>query len=79
MIFFREDLPSKLLERYVFPVDIEGIKFRKCKWLQFGANHPASQENQYYYNNLDKVLDAYCQYDKILLSGDLIMKSQRFV
>ena len=70
MIFFREDLSSKLLERYVFPVDIEGIKFRKCKWLQFGANHPPSQENQYYYNNLDKVLDAYCQYDKILLSGD---------
>ena len=38
--------------------------------MQFGANHPPSQENQYHYNNLDKALDAYCQYDKQLLSGD---------
>ena len=32
--------------------------------------HPTSQEDQYYYNNFDKALDTYCQYDKILLSGD---------
>ena len=35
IIFVREDLPSKLLQKYVFPVDIEGLfielNFRKCK------------------------------------------------
>lgn len=35
-----------------------------------GTYCPPSQEDQYYYNNYDKVFDTYCQYDKILLSGD---------
>ena len=33
--------------------------------------HPSSQEDQYYHNNLEKVLYTYFCYDKILLlSGD---------
>ena len=45
-------------------------KFRKCKWLLFGTYHPPSQEDQYCYNNLDKVRVTYCQYYKVLLSDD---------
>ena len=74
MIFVREDVPSKLLQKHVLPVGIEGLfielNFRKCKWLLFGTYHPLSQEDQYYYNNLDKALDTYCQRDNILLSSD---------
>ena len=46
------------------------LNFRKCKWLLFDTNHPPFQEDQNYYNNLDKALQTYCQYDEILLSGD---------
>ena len=46
------------------------LNFRKCKWLLFGTYHLLFQEDQHCYNNLDKALETYCQYDKILLSGD---------
>ena len=35
MIFVREDIPSKLLQKHILPVDIEvlfiELNFRKCK------------------------------------------------
>lgn len=46
------------------------LNFRKCKWLLFGTYHLLFQEDQHCYNNLDKALETYCQYDKILLSSD---------
>ena len=37
MIYICEDSPSKRLDKYVFPHDMEGLfvelNFRKCKWL----------------------------------------------
>ena len=40
MIFVREDVPSKPLQKFISPVDIEGLfiqlNFRTCKWL-FGT------------------------------------------
>ena len=57
-----------------FARDIEGqyveLSFRKCKWLLLGTYHHSSQLDQYYFNNLDKLLDTYSNYDKILLVGD---------
>ena len=45
MIFIRDDIPSRLLTKHVFPDDIEGLflelNFRKFKWLQFGTLSPA--------------------------------------
>ena len=45
MIFIRDDIPSRLLTKHVFPDDIEGLflelNFRKVKWLQFGTLSPA--------------------------------------
>ena len=29
-----------------------------------------SQSDQYYFDNIDKALDVYCQYEKIMLVGD---------
>ena len=71
MIFIRDDIPSRVLMKHVFPDDIEGLfielNFRKTKWLLFGIYHPPTQNNSYYFNNLDKALDLYSHYDKKLL------------
>ena len=74
MIYIRDDIPSKCLEKHKFPGDIEGIfvelNFRKVKWLLFGTYHPPTQNDLYYFNQLDKAIDTYNSYDKILLIGD---------
>ena len=74
MIFIRDDIPSRVLTKHVFPDDIEGVfiepNFRKAKWLLFGTYHPPTQSDSYYFNNLDKALDLYSHYDKNLLVGD---------
>ena len=74
MIFVRKDKSSKLLQKHVHSVGIEGLfnelNFRKCKWLLFGTYHPPSQEDQYYYNIWIRHLIHICQYDNVLLSGD---------
>ena len=52
MIYVREDIASKKLEKHNFPHDVEGIfvelNFRKCKWLLFGTYHPPSQNDLYF-------------------------------
>ena len=74
MIYIRNDIPSRLLSKHVFPSDIKGLyielNFRKCKWLLLGTYHRPSQSDQYYFDNLDKSLDTYSNYEKILLVGD---------
>ena len=74
MIYIRDDIPSILLTKHVFPDDIEGLfvelNFRKSKWLLMGAYHPPSQSNSYFFEHLDKALDIYSNYEKVLLTGD---------
>ena len=74
MVHIREYIPSKLLDKHVFPYDVEGLfvelNFRKCKWLLFGTYHPPSQADIYYFDNLDKAFDTYSSYDKRFLIGD---------
>ena len=74
LIYARRDIPSKLLTKHSFPNDIEGlfveINFRKSKWLLFGTYHPPSQNDQYYFDCLDKALDVYSNYEKVILTGD---------
>ena len=71
MIFIRDTISSKILEKHIFPNDVESIfvelNFRKCKWLLCGTYHPPSQSDECLFNNLDKVLDSYSRYDKVLL------------
>ena len=47
MIYIREDIPSKQLDKHVFPYDMEGLfvelNLRKCKWLLFVTYHPPFQ------------------------------------
>ena len=78
MIFIRDTISSKILEKHIFPNDVESIfvelNFRKCKWLLCGTYHPPSQSDEYFFNNFDKALDTYSKYDKVLLVGDLTQK-----
>ena len=45
IIYVREDIPSKILEKHKLPQDVEGmfveLNFRKIKWLLFGAYNPS--------------------------------------
>ena len=60
IIYVRENIPSKILEVHKLPQDVEGmfveLNFRKTKWLLF--------------ESLDKALDCYSSYDRIVLIGD---------
>ena len=74
MIQIREGFPSKLLDKHVFPYDMEGIfvelNFRKFKWFHFGTYHPSSQPDIFYLDNLDKIIETYSNYEESLLIGD---------
>ena len=60
IVYVREDIPSKLLSKYSFKEDIEGLfvelNFRKSKWLLGGMYHPqtepASQPDQYFFSKV---------------------------
>ena len=60
--------------KHIFPDDIEGLFIElnsaKTKWFLFGTYHRTTQSDSYYFNNLDKALDLYNNYDKNLLGGD---------
>ena len=74
MVYIREDIPSKLLDKHVFLYDMEGLfaelKFRKCTWLLFGTYHLPSQADIYYFDNLDKAFYTYSSYEKRLFIWD---------
>ena len=77
MIYVLDDIPSNLLTKHFLPNDIEGLFveliFRKCKWLLLGTYHPPSQSDQYFFVNVDKALDMYSYYDKILITGEIYL------
>ena len=74
MIYIRDNIRSKLLTKHVFPDNIEGLfvelNFRKSKWLLMRTYHPPSQSDSYFSEHLDKALDIYSNYEKVLLTGD---------
>ena len=79
MIYIRDDIPSIVLLKHVFPNDIEGLfielNLRKCKWLLLGTYHPPSQP-EYYFNNLDKSLDTYSNSEKKIIRWRLQLHKQ---
>ena len=82
MIYVRENIPSKLLTKHVLPSDIECIflelNVRKCKWLLVGTYHPPSQNDHYFFENLDKAIDVYSHYEKVLLARDFNAEISEF-
>ena len=49
MIFIRKTISSKILEKHIFPNDVEitfvELNFRQCKWLLCREYHPPSQSD----------------------------------
>ena len=75
LIYVRSDIPCKQLEKHEFSENIEGIiievNLRKSKWLLVGTYHPPSQNDSFYFENIERALNVYSQtYDKFLLVGD---------
>ena len=70
----RENIPIKILTKNNLSEEIEGIfleiNFRKSKWILCGTYHPHSQNDQYFSDDIDKALDIYCSYEKIMLARD---------
>ena len=83
IVYVGEDIPSKLLSKLSFKEDIEGlfvdINFRKRTWLLGGISHPPSQPDQYFFDSLDRALDVYCNYEKVVLVGDSSAKKVKRV
>ena len=61
LIYVREDIPCKLLDRHIFRDDIEGLfvelNFRKSKLLLLGTYHPPSQDDKYYFQTVGNALE----------------------
>ena len=74
IMYVREDIPSKILTKYVLATDIEvlfiELNFRRSKWLLSGIFHRPSQYDQYFFDKSDNALDVYSNYENILLVGD---------
>ena len=82
MIYVHKNIPSKLLAKYVVLSDIECIflelNFRKCKRLLVGTYHPPSQNDHYFFENLDKTIDVYSHYEKVSLVRDFNAEISEF-
>ena len=70
IVYTRGTIPSKILEKHeCCPNDTEylflELNFRKCKWLHCRTYHAPSQNDEYYFNHLDKALDTYSNYEKV--------------
>ena len=87
LIYVREDIPSKLLEKHSFTQYVEGlfieINLRKTKFLFFGGYR--SEHQQYglpktdFLEQLRFGLDKYCNYEKILIAGDFNIDTEEEV
>ena len=65
---------KNILEKHSCSNNIEchfiGLSFKKCKWLLCGTYHPPFKDDEYCFNYLDKALDTYSNYEKVLFVGD---------
>ena len=74
MVCIRDKVPSKVLEKHSCLNNIKCLfierNFRKRKWLLCVTYHSPSQNDEYYFNYLDRGLDTYRNYENVLLVGD---------
>ena len=80
MIFIRDTISSKILEKNIFPNDVESVfvelNFRKCKWLLCGTYHPRSQRDEFFLITLIRLLIVTVDMIKFCLLGILTQKYQ---
>ena len=78
IIYVRDDISCKELDKHTFPSDVEGIfvelNLKKYKILLLGTYSPPSQNKTYFLNSLSNSLDLYMnEYEKLVLLGDFNM------
>ena len=84
MVYVREDIPSKELDKHNFKKNVEGmfieINLRKMKLLLFATYHSTHPEygmnDRDYLEEIGLALDVYSNYDKFLLTGDFNMEEE---
>ena len=75
LIYVRERAPVKELTQCKTPLDIEcgmiEINLKRQKWLLVSIYRPPSQAQQYFFDEIGKMLDHHCrQYENLILIGD---------
>ena len=75
IVYIRENIPSKLLQKLTFESDSEGIFFelhlRKTKFLFFAGYNPQRARISAYLSNVEIVLSKFINnYDNIVMMGD---------
>ena len=75
MVYVRDNIPSRYISKFTIPNDIQILPFelnlRKRKWLVLSLYKPPSQNNEYFIDNLELVLEYYLAcYDDYILIGD---------
>ena len=84
MIYLKENIPSKELNKHNFTKTIEGlfleINLRKTKLLLFGTYHSKNAEyglnDEDFFEQINLALDVYGNYDKFLLAGDFNIEEE---
>ena len=80
MIFIRDTISSKILEKHILPSAVESIfvelNFRKCKWLLCGTYHRPSQSDEYFLITLIRLLILIVGMIKFCLWGILTQRYQ---
>ena len=81
LLYINQNIPSKPLRMHTVPEDIEIIctelYIRKQKWIILGIYHPPNQNEDYFLNELGKVIDLYSQnYENMIIMGDFNMEPQ---
>ena len=75
IVYIREEIPCKELNRRNLPKDIEGIfielNINRNKWFLMGGYNPSKDSISYFLSHISKIMDAnLSDYENIILIGD---------
>ena len=87
MIYVREDIPSKPLDKHSFNRNIEGIfievnlrKTKMCFFAGYRSEHAVyGAKGEDFFGEITLALDQYSNYDKFLLAGDFNLEEEEDV
>ena len=79
LVYINENIPSRELKMVSTPKDIQILTFelnlRKRKWLIIAIYKPPNQNDIYFLNHLEELLEYYlCTYDDYIIIGDFNLK-----
>ena len=75
LVYVNKDIPSKLLKNLIIPSDCQimpiEINLRKSKWLVVPIYKPPSTNDEYFLENLNRVIEFYADsFENIIVLGD---------